>query len=128
MQAAEIHARLASSWPNVLAQLGIPEAALRNKHGPCPACGGRDRYRFDNKRGRGDWICNQCGAGDGFKLLEHVHGWSFSEARRRVIEAAGLSDTSPILITAPVTRPASIQPIATPTERVHRLRRERCAV
>src|ERR1700758_1335926 len=55
MQAAEIHARLGSNWPAVLAQLGIPETALRNKHGPCPACGGKDRYRFDNKRGRGDY-------------------------------------------------------------------------
>ncbi len=57
MQAAEIHARV--SWPAVLEQLGIPKMALRNKHGPCPACGGRDRFRFDHeKRGRGSYICS----------------------------------------------------------------------
>jgi putative DNA primase/helicase len=129
LQSAEIHARV--SWPTVLAQLGIPETALRNKHGPCPACGGKDRFRFDNKRGRGDWICNQWGAGDGFRLLEHVFGWPFSEARRRVIEVGGLE--SPVgspcsdIKTRVLVTPEPI-PVAHPTERVTRLRRGRCAV
>jgi putative DNA primase/helicase len=53
--AAEIHERLGSAWPQVLARLGLPESALRNRHGPCPvpSCGGKDRFRFDNKRKRG---------------------------------------------------------------------------
>ncbi len=128
MQAAEIHARLSATWPAILAQLGIPETALRNKPGPCPACGGKDRFRFDNKRGRGDFYCNQCGPGDGFKLLERVHRWDFSEARRRVIEVARLSDTAPVSISAPAPRAALIEPKAVPTERVRRLRRDRCTV
>jgi putative DNA primase/helicase len=124
MQAAEIHARV--SWPAVLEQLGIPKTALRNKHGPCPACGGRDRFRFDHeKRGRGSYICSQCGAGDGFKLLERVHGWDFSEARRRVIEVAGLAiATGPWI--PPVPREAPIEAPAMPDMRVYRLRRGRC--
>jgi len=126
VRAAEIHARV--SWPQVLADLGIPETALRNKPGPCPACGGKDRFRFDNKRGRGDFYCNQCRPGDGFKLLERVYGWGFSEARRRVIEVAGLSDTADVSISAPASHPAPIEPKAIPTDRVRRLRRERCAV
>jgi putative DNA primase/helicase len=131
MRADEIHARLANSWPQVLMQLGIAESTLQNKHGPCPACGGKDRFRFDNKRGRGDYICGQCGAGDGFKLLERVHGWPFSEARKRVIEAAGFSEggtSRPALV--PV-RPAHAEILglaATPSERVHRLRRDRCSI
>jgi len=128
IQAAEIHARIGAAWPHVLAQLGVPESALRNRHGPCPACGGKDRFRFDNKRGRGDYICGQCGAGDGFRLLERVHGWPFAEARKRVIEAAGLSESLSPAWGAPVraTRPA--EAIATPTERVLRLRRGRCRI
>lgn len=55
-------------WRGVLLHLGIPSSALRDKHGPCPMCGGEDRFRFDNKEGRGTYICNQCGAGDGMKL------------------------------------------------------------
>jgi putative DNA primase/helicase len=128
MQAAEIHARLGATWPAVLAQLGVPEAALRNRHGPCPACGGKDRFRFDNKRGRGDYICGQCGAGDGFRLLERVHGWPFAEARRRVIEVAGLSGGISVAWTAPAPRAQPRETIATPTERVVRLRRGCCAV
>ena len=124
LTAAEIHARV--SWPAVLAQLGIQEGTLRNKHGPCPACGGKDRFRFDNKRGRGDFICNHCGAGDGFKLLEHVHGWPFSEARKRVIEAAGLAAERSAWV-APATVERRPTP-ARPTDRVRDLRRSRCAI
>ena len=124
MHAAEIHARV--SWPAVLEQLGIPKTALRNKHGPCPACGGRDRFRFDHeKRGRGSYICSQCGAGDGFKLLERVYGWDFSEARRRVIEAAGLAVSAGAWI-PPVPRETPVEAPAMPDMRVYRLRRGRC--
>jgi putative DNA primase/helicase len=133
MRAEEIHVRLASTWPQVLVQMGIAESALKNKHGPCPACGGKDRFRFDNKRGRGDFICNQCGAGDGFKLLERVYGWTFAMARKQVIAAAGLEertgfDRSASLI--PRTRAvAGTENVpAQPTDRIHRLRRDQCAV
>lgn len=128
IRAAEIHELLGPAWPHVLAQLGIPETALRNRHGPCPACGGEDRFRFDNRRGRGDYICGQCGAGDGFRLLERVHGWSFTEARCRVMEAAGItpaSETRVAHISSPRSTPAAP---AAPTGRVLRLRRGTCAV
>lgn len=135
MRAEEIHARLHSSWPQVLVHLGIAEAALKNKHGPCPACGGKDRFRFDNKRGRGDFFCNHCGAGDGFKLLERTFGWSFSMARKQVIAAAGLEDGQefnrsrlPAPTAAQRFEPNATQIIAQPPARVHRLRRDRCAI
>ncbi len=47
---------------------------IKNRHQACPVCGGADRFRFDDKRGRGTWFCNQCGAGDGLKLVEKVFG------------------------------------------------------
>jgi hypothetical protein len=67
MKSAEIHARAGDTWPAILEALGVPSAALTGKHGPCPAqaCGGKDRFRFDNKWGRGDWFCNQCGDASG---------------------------------------------------------------
>ncbi len=130
MRANEIHDSLGSAWPQILAQLGVPETALRNKHGPCPACGGKDRYRFDNKRGRGDYICSQCGAGDGFKLLERAHGWSFVEARRQVMAAAGLGGDRHNVAAAsrPLAAREESTVIAAPTDRVLRLRRDRCAI
>lgn len=76
-------------WFNILVSLGIEERFLRNKHGECPACGGKDRFRFDDKNGRGTFICNQCGAGDGFRLLEMVKGWTFKEAAYHVEQIAG---------------------------------------
>lgn len=47
-----------------------------NRHQPCPICGGTDRFRCDDKAGTGSWICNQCGAGTGFKLVEMQTGLS----------------------------------------------------
>jgi len=124
--AADIHARV--SWPAMLAQLGIPETALRNKHGPCPACGGKDRFRFDNKESRGSFICSHCGAGDGFKLLQLVHGWTFAQARQRVLEAAGIQGSALHAKTAPRPPQYATESISEPTDRVLRLRRECCAV
>lgn len=66
-------------WYGVLTALGIDSNFLQNKHGPCPICGGKDRFRFDDKDGRGTYYCNSCGAGDGFELLQKVHGWSFTD-------------------------------------------------
>jgi putative DNA primase/helicase len=126
ISAADIHARV--DWPAILMQLGIPESALRNKHGPCPSCGGKDCFRFDHvKRGNGSFYCNKFGAGDGFGLLEHVYGWPFAEARKRVIEAAGLEGAEK-LKSVPAPLPRAAEPKAGPSSRVLRLRRERCAI
>lgn len=128
IDAHAIHIRLgANGWRKVLLSLGVKESQLRNKHGPCPICGGHDRYRFDNKNGRGDWICNQCGAGDGFKLVMGVLGVRFGEARRRVMEAAGISEPRNEREAIQVHQPEP-EPIAKPTGRVLRLLRETCAV
>ena len=66
-------------WRGILLNLGVPEAALHDRHGPCPLCGGNDRFRWDNKDGRGSYICGQCGAGDGMKLAIEFTGKPFSE-------------------------------------------------
>lgn len=83
-------------WPGILKSLGIDSAFLSKKHGPCPICSGKDRYRFDDKDGRGTWICSHCGAGDGFKLLQGVLGWSFSEAAKQIDRVIGTVQAGPI--------------------------------
>jgi putative DNA primase/helicase len=83
-------------WPGILQSLGIDPAYLSKKHGPCPICAGKDRYRFDDKDGRGTWICSHCGAGDGFRLLQGVLGWSFSEAAKQVDRIVCTVPTGPI--------------------------------
>lgn len=71
-------------WPSLLASLGVDESYLSGKHGPCPMCGGKDRWRFTDHGGDGLWICNQCGSGDGFSLLMAYNGWDFREAKKAV--------------------------------------------
>lgn len=72
--------RARGRWREILPRLGIETGFLVNKHGPCPLCGGRDRYRFDDKEGAGTYFCNQCGAGDGLVMLRKLHGWDFKTA------------------------------------------------
>lgn len=83
-------------WVDVLSRLGIDGGKLRNVHGPCPGCGGKDRFRFDDVAGEGSFICSQGGggilAGDGFALLEHVLGW---EWKRCVQEVGALLGVAP---------------------------------
>lgn len=74
-------------WPRILPALGVP--VIKNRHQACPVCGGSDRFRFDDKEGRGTWFCNQCGAGDGLKLVEKVFGVKPSEAAQKVNAVAG---------------------------------------
>lgn len=83
----------AGQWRWVLVSLGVEEERLRNRHGPCPGCGGRDRFRFADRDGDGEWYCSQGGGstgGDGFGLLCHCFGWSPGEALKRVAEVLGL--------------------------------------
>jgi putative DNA primase/helicase len=73
-----------TQWLSLLVSYGVPESALTGDASPCPKCGGTDRFTYDNKRGRGDWVCRQCDsghpmAGDGLKLICRVSGLSFFE-------------------------------------------------
>lgn len=61
-------------WPAILKALGFDDRHLRNRQTDCPMCGGNTRYRFDDK-GVGMWICNHCGAGNGYTLIRRVLGW-----------------------------------------------------
>lgn len=76
-------------WPDLLAHFGIERGLLTGKHTPCPICGGRDRFRFDDKDGRGTFYCSHCGSGDGFALLGLIKGWAFRDAAKEVERIAG---------------------------------------
>ena len=93
LQTEKAHGRLIDAargrWREILPPLGIPLKFLNGKHQACPACGGRDRARFDDRRGNGDYFCSHCGAGNGFDLLQKVHGWAFGETARRVDQIIG---------------------------------------
>jgi putative DNA primase/helicase len=78
-------------WAGILVALGVDAAHLTGKHVACPACGGRDRFRFDDKDGRGTFFCSHCGAGDGFTLLQNLRGWDFKTAAREVEQVSGIA-------------------------------------
>lgn len=72
--------RARGRWFAVLSKLGVDRSYLRNKHGPCPVCGGTDRFRWDDKSGDGTFYCNQCGPGSGIDLVMRIRGLPFREA------------------------------------------------
>jgi len=71
-------------WPDILRRFGLEEKQLSGKHAPCPTCGGKDRFRFDDKEGRGTWYCGNCGAGDGWGLAKRLTGLDFDGCRKEV--------------------------------------------
>ena len=83
-------------WPGILQTFGVDPKHLRNKHGPCPVCAGKDRFRFDDKDGRGTWFCSQCGSGDGFTLLKNLHGWPFDKAAKEIDAILGTVPAGPV--------------------------------
>ena len=88
--------RAQGRWSRILPALGVGKSFLTGKHGPCPLCGGKDRWRWDNLEGRGTWICSKCGAGDGISLVMQKNGWEFREAARQIETVIGSApaDTS----------------------------------
>ncbi|QNF17849.1 DUF927 domain-containing protein [Aeromonas jandaei] len=87
---SDVAAAACGHWPDLLAAVGI-DTPHRGKHGPCPACGGKDRFRLDDKGGRGTWICSQCGNGDGLDLVCRVTNKSPKEAAELLAPLVGLS-------------------------------------
>lgn len=81
---SECHGR----WSGIFDYLGVDVGT--GKHKPCPSCGGDDRFRFDGALNNGSYICNQCGAGDGFSLLMKVFSWEFTQCIKQVGKAVGM--------------------------------------
>lgn len=91
-----IRAAAAGRWVDVLQAIGgmAPDQLDPARHGPCPKCGGEDRFRaFDDVAQTGGVICNQCHAeknGDGFATIGWLLGLKFTDAVRRVAEHLGV--------------------------------------
>ncbi|MLS73276.1 DNA primase [Salmonella enterica subsp. enterica] len=85
----EVTTAAAGNWPYVLAGLSIDVPDSSRRHAPCPACGGTDRFRFDDNE-RGNFICNQCGAGDGLDLIKRVNNCDTTEAAQLAADVLGI--------------------------------------
>ena len=90
-------------WEDILMSLGgLSSKQLTNEHQPCPCCGGKDRYRFDNSKNQGTWFCNKCGGksgtgggGNGLSLLMRLRNWDFKEAVSQIERHLGVAKQIP---------------------------------
>lgn len=95
MQLNNIKDQAIGRWRNLLPLLGVHERFLSGKHGPCPLCGGKDRFRWDDKAGTGSFYCNSCGAGSGVDLVMKANGVDFAHAKRLI---ADLLPSVPVIV------------------------------
>lgn len=93
-------------WREILPRCGIEARFLVNKHGPCPLCGGKDRFRFDDRDGSGSYYCNQCGPGSGIVMARKYNGWDFKTACEEIDRILGERRVAPL---APVVMPSSAE-------------------
>ncbi|HHJ4620906.1 MULTISPECIES: DUF927 domain-containing protein [Klebsiella/Raoultella group] len=80
------------SWESVLPQCGVT-APKKGHHGPCPICGGNDRFHFIDDHGGGEWHCRQCDEpnhGDGLDLISRAHGITITVAAQKVASVLGI--------------------------------------
>lgn len=103
---SEVSTRSRGQWPVLLQWLGIT-VPQNNRHGACPACGGTDRFRFDDKEGRGTWFCNNCGHGDGLDLIKQVKKIDIREAASLVSDMLNASPASLPVTTSPARKEAA---------------------
>lgn len=83
----DVRVKATGHWQPIFERLGIP---TNRSEGPCPACGGSTRYRFDDKDGRGTYFCSHCGAGTGLDLVMKVRQCGAREAAVMVAEVMAL--------------------------------------
>jgi putative DNA primase/helicase len=91
----EARQRARGRWTEILRGLGVDERILSRRNGPCPLCGGKDRFQYTDKFGEGNYHCRHCGAGGGFKLLQAALGIDFPAALLRVEACVGGVATAP---------------------------------
>lgn len=71
------------SWRSILLALGMDEKFINGRNGPCPCCGGTDRWQWVNDEGHGGGVCRQCGGkADGIHLVAQWRdiGWKDAAA------------------------------------------------
>lgn len=66
----DVRSKAKGHWDAIFQRLDIP---TNRGEGECPSCGGKTRYRFDDREGRGTYHCSHCGAGTGLDLVMKVN-------------------------------------------------------
>jgi putative DNA primase/helicase len=79
-----VTAKAEGRWRDILSMVGIDQKFLTKKNGPCPMCGGKDRFRYTDLNGKGTWVCNECGRGGGIALVMKFKSMDFKAAAKLV--------------------------------------------
>ncbi|HAF2128799.1 TPA: DNA primase [Salmonella enterica] len=96
----DIKNRARGLWGDVIFpsnEIGI-KVPKKGKHGPCPICGGTDRFHYKDDYDDGNWYCNQCNEpkyGDGLDLISRALGIELIDAAKKVGEIIGADTRSP---------------------------------
>lgn len=118
-----VKATAAGRWLAILEALAPdlgPALARPGRHVACPRHGGRDGFRlFRDGAETGGGGCNTCGLhGDGFALLQWLHGWTFPEALAAVARSLGLDHGTAVPVRPrAVARPIPASPVEVPGRR-----------
>ena len=95
LNAEEIKRQATGRWVQILQSVcRLTDGQLNSKvHGPCPQCGGTDRFRaLPDVAENGGLFCNKCFSkrnGDGFAAIQWLNGCTFAGALKRVSEFLG---------------------------------------
>jgi putative DNA primase/helicase len=90
-----LYKRAEGRWRHILTQVGLPLTIFNGKHQPCPLCGGKDRFRYDDKHGRGSYYCSGCSSGTGIDLVMRFLKIDFKAAAERIKALIGASPFKP---------------------------------
>ena len=71
--------------------------------GPCPFCGGRDRFNVKTTEGGDLWVCRQCGDGKYHDVIDFL----MRRDGRTFAEIVGNSAAAPMTTTRPTATPAA---------------------
>lgn len=118
-KAEDVREAARNGWKSILMKLGARAEQLTGAHSKCPGCGGKDRFRFDDKDGNGSFLCSQGGggilAGDGIDLVAHMKGCEWKVAVALVGDAICPEKARPCGSGLP-ERPRSSGPTAAPED------------
>ncbi len=95
---------------DILPAFGFAAESLTTRHGPCPKCGGTDRFRaLDDVEETGAVYCNQCfskGNGDGIAAVQWLNDWTIPQTLEAIANHLGLGSHRP------QSRPVASKPVA----------------
>lgn len=92
----DIKFRAQGNWQSILSSVGGVDASrLDGKHGPCPKCGGNDRFRMIDQK-NGSLFCNHCfnsKNGDGIAAIQWLLDCDFKSALSKIADYLGIKPT-----------------------------------